>query len=135
MITYREKDPSQPTGYTEYFVSEDHPLPVRAATPNDFDAIPVCNATPGGGSTTVAWDDVTDKPDYIAAGATAAAARTAIGAGTSSLGLGTGPTTAAPGDHTHANLPAYPLPATLGTPGQVLAVNSTGDGLEWIDLP
>lgn len=55
----------------------------------------------GGGGTTVAWGDVTDKPAVIAAGATQAAARTAIGAGTSSLALGTTASTAAAGNHTH----------------------------------
>lgn len=29
------------------------------------------------------------------------------------------------------NIPAYALPATLGTAGQVLTVNAEGDGLEW----
>lgn len=61
--------------------------------------------TPGGsgGGGTVAWADITDKPVVIASGATQAAARTAIGAGTSSLTLaGTGSaTTASKSDHTH----------------------------------
>lgn len=129
MLWFRKKDPTQPLGYTSIAVSEETPLPVRAATPDDINAVPVIGSGGGGGST--AWDDVTDKPDFIGAGSTAAAARTAIGAGTSSLGLGTGATTAAAGNHTHDNLPAYPLPATLGDPGQVLAVNAEGDGLEW----
>lgn len=38
--------------------------------------------------TPVAWDDITDKPEVIGAGATAAAARSAIGAGTSSVSVG-----------------------------------------------
>lgn len=56
-----------------------------------------------GGGGTVAWVDITDKPVVIASGATQAAARTAIGAGTSSLTLaGTGSaTTASKSDHTH----------------------------------
>ena len=29
------------------------------------------------------------------------------------------------------NIPAYALPETLGTAGQVLTVNAEGDGLEW----
>lgn len=49
-----------------------------------------------GGS--VAWDDITGKPAVIAAGANAAAARTAIGAGTSSLVIGTTASTAMAGD-------------------------------------
>lgn len=40
---------------------------------------------PLGGSGSVAWDDVTGKPAVIAAGANQVAARTAIGAGTSSF--------------------------------------------------
>lgn len=49
-----------------------------------------------GGS--VAWDNITGKPAVIAAGANAAAARTAIGAGTSSLVIGTTTSTAMAGD-------------------------------------
>lgn len=77
----------------------------------------------GGGGTTSAWADITGKPatfppeththtaaqisDATTVGrnvlkaADAAAARTAIGAGTSSLAIGTTSTTAAAGDHTH----------------------------------
>ena len=60
--------------------------------------------TPGGsgGGGTIAWDDVTDKPVVIASGATQAAARTSIGAGTSSLALGSTGSTAAAGNHTHS---------------------------------
>lgn len=47
------------------------------------------------------WDEIKGKPAVIAAGADAAAARTAIGAGTSSLTLGTTNSTAARGNHTH----------------------------------
>ena len=46
----------------------------------------------------VGWGDVTDKPAVIAAGANQAAARTAIGAGTSSLVIGTTSSTAMAGD-------------------------------------
>lgn len=49
----------------------------------------------GGG---VAWADITGKPAVIAAGADQAAARTAIGAGTSSLTVGTTSTTAMAGN-------------------------------------
>lgn len=45
-----------------------------------------------------AWADITGKPAVIAAGADQAAARTAIGAGTSSLAIGTTNTTAMAGD-------------------------------------
>ena len=47
---------------------------------------------------TVGWGEVTGKPAVIAAGATQAAARTAIGAGTSNLAIGTSSTTAMAGD-------------------------------------
>ncbi len=47
-----------------------------------------------------AWGDITNKPAVIAAGADQAAARTAIGAGTSSLAIGTTNTTAKAGDYT-----------------------------------
>ena len=46
----------------------------------------------------VAWADVAGKPAVIAAGADQAAARAAIGAGTSSLGLGTSASTALAGN-------------------------------------
>lgn len=49
-----------------------------------------------------AWADITGKPAVIAAGADQAAARTAIGAGTSSVVVGTGATNAAAGNHNHA---------------------------------
>lgn len=49
-----------------------------------------------GGS--VAWSDITEKPAVIAAGTDAATARTAIGAGTSSLVIGTTASTAMAGD-------------------------------------
>uniref|UniRef100_A0AAU7YSB6 Head fiber protein n=1 Tax=Klebsiella phage KpTDp1 TaxID=3161143 RepID=A0AAU7YSB6_9CAUD len=53
--------------------------------------------TPSGGDS-VTWDNITGKPAVIAAGANAAAARTAIGAGTSSLVIGTTASTAMAGD-------------------------------------
>ena len=53
----------------------------------------------GGGIGSVAWADITGKPAVIGAGATQAAARSAIGAGTSSLALGTTSSTAKVGDY------------------------------------
>lgn len=50
---------------------------------------------------TITWSGIPDKPASIAAGATNAAARLAIGAGTSDLVLGTTSTTAAAGNHLH----------------------------------
>jgi len=47
------------------------------------------------------WANLSGKPAVIAAGADAAAARTAIGAGTSNLAIGTTASTAAAGNHTH----------------------------------
>ena len=54
------------------------------------------------GASGVNWDDISGKPLVIGAGATEAAARTAIGAGTSSLAIGTTASTAAAGNHNHA---------------------------------
>lgn len=48
---------------------------------------------------TPAWNDITGKPAVIAAGADQAAARAAIGAGTSNLAIGTTGTTAKAGDY------------------------------------
>lgn len=53
--------------------------------------------TPSSGGS-VAWGDITGKPAVIAAGADATTARTAIGAGTSSLVIGTTASTAMAGD-------------------------------------
>lgn len=77
-----------------------------------------------------AWADITGKPAVIAAGADQAAARTAIGAGTSSLAVattapaaldaaaavGTG-ATAARADHVHALPAATALQLVAGTGG------------------
>lgn len=46
----------------------------------------------------VGWGEITGKPAVIAAGATQAEARTAIGAGTSNLAIGTTSTTAMAGN-------------------------------------
>jgi len=54
-------------------------------------------ATGPAGTTT--WAGITDKPAVIGAGVDAAAARAAIGAGTSNLVIGTGATDAKPGDY------------------------------------
>lgn len=63
--------------------------------PNDIPDLPTIPETP-------TWDSLEGKPQVIAAGATQAAARTAIGAGTSNLALGTSASTAAAGNHNHA---------------------------------
>ena len=55
------------------------------------------------GNTTIpaapTWDNISGKPAVVAAGADAEAARAAIGAGTSSLTLGTTPSTAKAGNY------------------------------------
>lgn len=63
-----------------------------------------------GEATTVSWGDLADKPAVIAAGQDQEAARAAIGAGTSSLAIGTTGATAAAGDHSHDD-------ATTARPG------------------
>jgi len=68
----------------------------------------------GEGPSTVAWADVTGKPAVIAAGADQAVARTAIGAGTSSLAIGSTASTAAAGNHAHT---ATQVTATAIGPG------------------
>lgn len=68
-----------------------------APSEHRHDASEIDNLPSGSGGST-AWDDIANKPAVIAAGATAAAARDAIGAGTSDLELGTTPDTAAAGD-------------------------------------
>lgn len=52
---------------------------------------------------TAAWNDISGKPAVIAAGATQAAARTAIGAGTSNLAVGSTATDAKAGNYTPPN--------------------------------
>ncbi|XTZ18186.1 hypothetical protein ACQSSU_12830 [Micromonospora echinospora] len=105
-----------------------------------------------GGPPAVAWDDITGKPvafpttaadvgDATAVGrsvltaADATAARTAIGAGTSNLAIGSSGTTAAAGNHTHPGLTADQAAGTasvrtLGTGAtQAAAGNHSHAGL------
>lgn len=56
----------------------------------------------GGGGEVATWDTLSGKPAVIGAGADAAEARTAIGAGTSNLSVGSAATDAAAGNHNHA---------------------------------
>src|SRR5690606_8448528 len=98
------------------------PVGVALTTASAGDPVQVlgmADATaPASGGGTVAWDDITDKPatfttsssditDATAVGvdlltaSDAAAARAAIGAGTSDLELGSTSSTAAAGNHTH----------------------------------
>lgn len=85
------------------------------------------------------WTSVTGKPATFppTIGSTAT---TALAGNTALLAIGTTASTAAAGNHTHtyASITGKPatvaaLPATLGTAGQVLAVNAAGTGLEWVD--
>lgn len=69
----------------------------------------------------VGWGEVTGKPAVIAAGATQEAARTAIGAGTSSLAIGTTSTTAMAGNK-------FVQGAAVATSAQT-AVNAVGTQL------
>lgn len=59
-------------------------------------------ATAKAGNYQPTWEQVTNKPAVIGAGADAASARAAIGAGTSSVVVGTGAANAAAGNHNHA---------------------------------
>lgn len=63
-----------------------------------------------------AWNDVTGKPAVIAAGADAAAARSAIGAGTSNLAIGTTSTTAKAGNYVPAWTEVTGKPTTFTPP-------------------
>lgn len=79
------------------------------------------------------WGDVTGKPAVIAAGATQAAARTAIGAGTSNLALGTTSSTAAAGDHTHSaseipNLDASKITTGIFSTARIPTLNQNTTG-------
>lgn len=69
-----------------------------------------------------AWGDVIGKPAVIAAGADEAAARTAIGAGTSNLAIGTTASTAAAGNHTHTATQVTATAVTGGTATNVQGI-------------
>lgn len=74
------------------------------------------------------WNDITNKPTIIAAGADQAAARSAIGAGTSNLTLGTNSSTAKAGDYqpTAANISdSTAVGRSLLTAASVAAVKTT----------
>lgn len=71
---------------------------------------------------TTTWAGITDKPAYIGAGTTAALARSAIGAGTSSLAIGTTSSTAMAGDKTAADLGGL----QLGSTGTTAAAGNHG---------
>lgn len=75
----------------------------------------------GGGGVAATWDTLEGKPDFIAAGDTQAAARAAIGAGTSNLVIGTTATTAMAGD---TPIPAASTWSTLSGKPAVIAAGA-----------
>lgn len=79
--------------------------------------IALIEETSGGGAT--AWADITGKPAVIAAGADQASARTAIGAGTSNLALGTTAATALAGNGTAAAATKLATARTITLTGAV----------------
>lgn len=96
-------------------------IPVER-TPQAFDAIYVRNTDGTYSAITsspasVGWDDIDDKPQVIASGETQEDARTAIGAGTSNLEIGTTSTTAKAGDavQTATETPATAIGAGTAT--------------------
>lgn len=75
------------------------------------------------------WNTLSNKPAVIGAGATAADARTAIGAGTSNLVIGTTGTTAKAGNYipTYAEITGKPtnFPPTIGTTSTTAMAGNT----------
>ena len=108
----RLSDPRTPTAHTHddryYTEAEtDTLLSGKAATGHTHGelhthanaaALALVSGTNTGDQTLPTWSTIAGKPAVIGAGATAAAARTAIGAGTSDLAIGTTGTTAAAGN-------------------------------------
>lgn len=86
-----------------------------------YDRVAALEASSGGG---VAWGDITGKPAVIAAGADQAAARSAIGAGTSNLAIGTTASTAAAGNHSHTGAQIALTGYTIGTEAAVAAADT-----------
>lgn len=124
MTTFRESAPGTPLGYTERKVSTDSPLPVV-----------VVGGGGGGGPT--AWDDIVDKPDIIAAGATQAEARTAIGAGqplpaggTASTYLKGDNTWGTPANTTYTVLTAAQAQTGTATTQQTISAKVLADEIE-----
>lgn len=96
------------------FYDEDAPATVVGAVTED--------GITGASGGSVTSDDITDATTTgkaVLTAASVAAARTAIGAGTSSLALGATGTTAAAGNHTHT---ATQVTATAISPGTATTV-------------
>src|SRR5690606_25241692 len=90
-------------------VTETNPLPIEGD---------------GGGGATATWDTLEGKPPVIAAGDTQAQARSAIGAGTSNLAIGTTASTAKAGNWTPAVADVTGLQAELD--GKIDKTSVTG---------
>ena len=93
-LTAEKGDMAIRTDNSRTYVLADSP----ASTLTNWKEITAYSAPSGGGSTD--WGDITNMPTVIAAGADQASARSAIGAGTSNLAIGTTATTAAAGNRT-----------------------------------
>ena len=91
-------------------------------------------AGPQGEAGTTTWAGITDKPAVIGAGATQAAARSAIGAGTSNLALGATDTTAKPGNWTPAvaDIPILPTSKITGL-DSALATAVAAGRTKWVE--
>ena len=84
------------------------------------------SGTNTGDQTLPTWSTIAGKPAVVGAGATQADARAAIGAGTSSLALGSGASQAAAGDHTHTLDALSDVSTTGATDGQALVKTPAG---------
>jgi hypothetical protein len=82
--------------------------------------------TTGGNITVSQITDSTTVGRSVVTAASAAAARSAIGAGTSNLAVGTGATDAASGTHTHTTSQVQGLDAALTARLQVVSFGTTG---------
>lgn len=51
----------------------------------------------------ITWENISQKPEFVAEGSTQEEARNSIGAGTSNLEIGTTSSTAAAGNHSHSD--------------------------------
>ena len=91
---------------------------------------PVGNPIDFGAISSVTWTGITGKPAVIAAGATQADARAAIGAGTSSLAIGTTGITAKVGDYTPSS---GEITAALGYTPENAAMKAQNNGYASLD--
>lgn len=84
--------------------------------------LPTVTGEGGGSGGSVSWGDVASKPAVIAAGATQAEARSAIGAGTSNLSIGASASQAVAGNDTRLSNQRVPTDGSV-TPAKI---NATG---------